>query len=285
MWDDRSELTRPVLVAAFEGWNDAAEAASGAVTWLHRRWDARRIAHVDPEEYFDFQAVRPRVHLVDGVTKELAWPENEFAAARVDGGDRDAVLLVGTEPSYRWRHFCDDVLDVVEAVGCEMVVTLGALLADTPHTRPPRITGTAGNDELARRLGLERSRYEGPTGIVGVLHDTCRRRGLPSVSLWAPVPHYVAGPPNPKATQALLDSVGRLLTASPATGELETAVEAWRQRVDAAVADDEETAEYVRRLEQRYDEEILESDLPSGEDLAAQIERFLSEEPDDDDPG
>lgn len=283
LWDDRPALTRPVLLGAFEGWNDAGEAASGAVDWLRHRWDAQRFARIDPDEYFDFQAVRPQVVLVDGVTRELRWPANECFAAHVGPGRRDAVLLAGVEPSYRWREFCADVVTVVEQTGCEMVVTLGALLADVPHTRPLRITGTAADEVLAKRLGLERSRYEGPTGIVGALHDTCRRRGLPSVSLWAPVPHYVANPPNPVATLALLEAVGRLLDAPTDTKELRGAAEAWRTRVDEAVADDDETAEYVSELERRYDDDVTDSDLPSGDELAAQIEQFLRDESDSED--
>lgn len=277
-WDDRPELSRPVLLAAFEGWNDAAEAASGAVDWLRHRWNARRFAHVDPEEYFDFQAVRPEVTLVNGETRELRWPTTECFAAEVGPGKRDAVLLTGIEPSYRWRAFCDDIVGIAKDTGCEMVVTLGALLADVPHTRPLRITGTAIDEDLARRLGLERSRYEGPTGIVGVLHEACRSAGLPSVSLWSPVPHYVANPPNPVATLVLLEAVGRLLDLPTDTAELQSAAQSWRAEVDRAVADDDETTEYVTELERRYDEEVTESDLPSGDELAAQIEQFLKGE-------
>jgi len=283
-WDERPELRRPVLIAAFEGWNDAAEAATSAVEWLRHRWAAERFARIDPDAFFDFQSVRPQVTLVDGVTRELRWPENQYFAAHpggANGSTRDAVLLSGVEPSYRWRDFCSEVVNVVAETKCEMVVTLGALLADVPHTRPLRITGTAGDDDLARRLGLERSRYEGPTGIVGVLHDACRSRGIPSVSLWAPVPHYVAGPPNPVATLALLDSVGRLLDTPTDTGELRSAAEAWRTRVDQALLDEDETRAYVAELEKRFDEEVTEADLPSGEELASQIEQFLRDESDD----
>lgn len=283
-WDERPELSRPVLLAAFEGWNDAAESATSATEWLRHRWDGRRCARIDAQEYFDFQSIRPQLVLTDGVTKELRWPANEFFAASATTGVHDAVLLTGTEPSFRWRDFCDEILEVIESTGCEMVVTLGALLADVPHTRPVRITGTAGDDQLARTLGLEHNRYEGPTGIVGVLHDTCRRRAIPSVSLWAPVPHYVANPPNPVATLALLDSVGRLLGSPTDTEELQAAADAWVAKVDEAVADDDETETYVRELEVRYDEALREEDLPSGEDLAVQIQDFLADE-DDENPG
>lgn len=284
VWDEHPELSRPVLLAAFEGWNDAAESATSATEWLRHRWDGRRFARIDAQEYFDFQSIRPQLVVADGVTKELRWPANEFFAASATTGVHDAVLLTGTEPSFRWRDFCDEILEVIENTGCEMIVTLGALLADVPHTRPVRITGTAGDDDLARRLGLERSRYEGPTGIVGVLHDTCRRREIPSVSLWAPVPHYVANPPNPVATLALLESVGRLLDSPTDTEELRTAADAWVKKVGEAVAEDDETETYVRELERRYDETLREEDLPTGEDLAAQIQNFLADE-DDEDPG
>lgn len=277
LWDERPELRRPVLVAAFEGWNDAAEAATNAVHWLRNRWESRRVAHIDPEDYFDFQSVRPQVVLVDGVTRELRWPDTDCFAARIARGERDAVLLLGVEPSYHWKRFCGDVLTMVRETGCEMVVTLGALLVDTPHTRPVRLTGTAGDPDLARRLGLERSRYEGPTGIVGVLHDTCRQAGVPSVSLWAAVPHYVANPPNPKATLALLEGVGRLVDAPTDSEDLVAAARVWEQRVSQAVAEDTETSAYVTELERRYDEGV-EEELPTGDDLAAEIQRFLEGE-------
>lgn len=281
-WDERPELRRPVMIAGFEGWNDAAEAASSAVDWLRRRWNSRQIASIDPEAYYDFQAVRPRVVLTDGFARELKWPENRCFAASLSDASRDAVLVSGVEPSYRWRGFCEEILTVARETGCEMVITLGALLADVPHTRPVRITGTAVDDEMARRLGLERSRYEGPTGIVGVLHDTCRAAGLPSVSLWAPVPHYVASPPNPMATLALLDAISQLLGTHTDTDELRSGVAAWQQRIDEAVAEDEETSVYVRELERRVDEEVMEEDLPTGDALAAQIEQFLREQDDTD---
>ncbi|MGH9004065.1 MAG: PAC2 family protein, partial [Acidimicrobiia bacterium] len=210
-WQDRPTLRRPVMVAAFEGWNDAADAASGALTWLRSRWRAQRMATIEPEEFFDFQVSRPQVSLVDGVTRQITWPANDVFSAHIEEVGRDMVLLSGVEPNLRWKTFCDTVLDVARETGCEMVVTLGALLADVPHTRPIRLTGTAADPELIERLGLSHSRYEGPTGIVGVLHDACRGAGFPSVSLWAPVPHYVASPPNPKATRALIERLAELI--------------------------------------------------------------------------
>jgi proteasome assembly chaperone (PAC2) family protein len=278
IWDDRPPLNRPVMVAAFEGWNDAADAASGAVTWLRRRLKATHIAHIDPEDFYDFQATRPEVSLVEGTTRKISWPANDCFAAHVEEVGRDLVLFSGVEPNLRWRTFCSTVIDVARQTGCEMVVTLGALLADVPHTRPTRLTGTAIDPELIARLGLSHSRYEGPTGIVGVLHDACREAGMPSVSLWAPVPHYVASPPNPKATRALLERLSDVLAMPIGLGDLAEAALAWEARVNELVGSDADIAAYVRQLEERDDDQIDESDLPSGDTLAAELERFLRDQ-------
>ncbi len=283
VWEERPEsLQRPVLVAGFEGWNDAADAASAAAQWIAQHGErATRVASMDPEEHFDFQARRPEVELVDGVTRAVNWPENVFSTVRFDG--RDLVVLRGIEPSYRWRSFCNAVLTVVHETGCEMVVTFGALLADVPHTRRVRITGTATDPELIRRLDLAQSRYEGPTGIVGVLHDACHRAGVPSVSLWAPVPHYIAAPPNPPATLGLLERFGSLLGLHLDVSRLEETVGTWRERVDEVAGDDDDVRSYVRKLEERYDAEEHEGaawgdQLPSGDELASELERFLREQ-------
>jgi proteasome assembly chaperone (PAC2) family protein len=271
-----------VLVAGFEGWNDAGDAASDAAGWLAERFGATRIAHIDPEAHFDFQSRRPEVELDDGVTRTIKWPANECFAVRIDGGDRDLVVLRGIEPHYRWRSFCRAVLRVADETGCEMVVTLGALLGDVPHTRPPVITGAATDPELIKELGLTRSRYEGPTGIVGVLHDACRDAGVVSASLWAPVPHYVATPPNPMATRALLDRLGRLVGIPLELDELDDLATAWRARVDEVVAEDDEVRAYVSKLEERADvQDVDEDDLPSGETLAAEFQRFLRDQRDE----
>ena len=277
-WQDRPSLQRPVMVAAFEGWNDAADAASGAVTWLRTRWRARPVASIDPEEFFDFQVSRPQVSLVDGVTRKITWPANDVFSAHIEEVGRDVVLLSGVEPNLRWKTFCETVLGVARETGCEMVVTLGALLADVPHTRPIRLTGTAADPELIDRLGLSHSRYEGPTGIVGVLHDACRGAGVPSVSLWAPVPHYVASPPNPKATRALIERLGELIGVPLGVGDLVEAAAAWEDRVNELVASDPDVSAYVRQLEERDDDQIDERDLPTGETLAAELERFLRDQ-------
>jgi proteasome assembly chaperone (PAC2) family protein len=271
-WEQRPDLRRPVLVAGFEGWNDAASAASEAAGWLTRQFGATKIASMDPEEHFDFQSSRPTVELVDGVTRDLKWPVNEFFAVPVDA--RDLVVLRGVEPNLRWPSFCREVLGVAGETGCEMVVTLGALLADVPHTRPVRVTGATTDPELMASLHLQRSRYEGPTGIVGVLHDTARAAGVSSASLWAPVPHYVSTPPNPLATRALLDRLGQLLGTAFELGELEELSQSWQTRVDEVVSQDDDVRTYVGQLEERYDTEE-ETDVPSGETLAAEVEQFL----------
>jgi len=278
IWEARPQLNRPVMVAAFEGWNDAADAASGAVDWLRRRLKATQIARIDPEEFYDFQSTRPEVSLIDGTTRKVSWPANEYYSARVDEVGRDLVLFSGVEPNLKWRTFCSTVIGVAKETGCEMVVTLGALLADVPHTRPTRLTGTAIDPELIARLGLSHSRYEGPTGIVGVLHDFCRQAGMPSVSLWAPVPHYVASPPNPKATRALLERLSDVLAIPIGLGDLAEASVAWEARVNELVGSDADIAAYVRQLEERNDDQLDEETLPSGDTLAAELERFLRDQ-------
>jgi proteasome assembly chaperone (PAC2) family protein len=277
-WEQRPELRRPVLVAGFEGWNDAASAASEAAGWLTRQFGATKVASMDPEEHFDFQSARPTVELVDGVTRDLTWPANEFFAVPVDA--RDIVVLRGVEPNLRWPSFCREVLGVASETGCEMVVTLGALLADVPHTRPVRVTGATTDPELMASLHLQRSRYEGPTGIVGVLHDTARATGVASASLWAPVPHYVSTPPNPLATRALLDRLAQLLGTSFELGDLDELSQAWQTRVDEVVSQDDDVRSYVGQLEERYDTEA-ETDIPSGEGLADEVEQFLRDRGDD----
>ena len=271
-WEQKPELRNPVLVAGFEGWNDAASAASQAADWLTGRFGATKVASIDPEEHYDFQSVRPTVELVDGVTRGLTWPANEFFAVPVGG--RDLVVLRGVEPNLRWPGFCSTVLDVAAETRCEMLVTLGALLADAPHTRPVRVTGATTEPEFMARLALQRSRYEGPTGIVGVLHDTARAAGVVSASLWAPVPHYVSTPPNPLATRALLDRLGQLLGTPFELDALDEQAREWRERVDEVVAQDDDVRTYVGQLEERYDAEA-ETDVPSGETLAAEVEQFL----------
>ena len=271
----RPTLHRPVLVSAFRGWNDVGQGASLAGGYLAKTWEARRFADVDPEGFFDFQATRPHVSLVDGVTRRIDWPENAFYHARVDSFDRDVVLLLGIEPNLRWRAFTGLVVNLARELGVELVVTLGALLADVPHTRPSPVTGAASDPKLVEELGLSTSRYEGPTGIVGVLHDACREAELPSASLWAAVPHYVSLTPSPRAALALCERLAQVMGGEIETGELERASAAYAEQVSEAVASDPDTATYVAELEQRADALGEEADIPSGDAIAAELTRFL----------
>jgi proteasome assembly chaperone (PAC2) family protein len=272
----RPALRRPILIAAFRGWNDGGQGASLAAGYLAKVWDARRFAEVDPEGFFDFQATRPQVRLEEGYTRRIDWPETVFYHARPDGLERDAVLLLGVEPNLRWRTFSALIVDFAKELEVELMVTLGALLADVPHTRDAPVTGSATDPALIEQLGLQASRYEGPTGIVGVVHDACKRAQIPSASLWAAVPHYVSLAPSPKAAAALCGRLGTLLGAEIDTAELDEAADAYVHQVSEAIASDEETAAYVEELERRADE-IDESDIPSGESLAAELSRFLRE--------
>lgn len=270
----RPSLERPTLIAAFRGWNDGGQGASLAAGYLAKLWGAERFAEIDPENFFDFQATRPHVTLEEGVTRRIDWPATVFYHGRPPSLDHDVVLLLGIEPNLRWRTFTDIVVDFARELGTELVVTLGALLADVPHTRPCPVTGTASDEQLVDRLGLSASRYEGPTGVVGVLHDACRRVDLPSVSFWAAVPHYVSLTPSPRAALALCERLSDLLGTEIETEELEEASNAYVEQVSEAVSSDPDTATYVEELETRADE-ILEEDVPSGEALAAELTRFL----------
>jgi proteasome assembly chaperone (PAC2) family protein len=266
-----------VLVAAFRGWNDGAQAASLAASFLAQAWEARRFADIDPEEFFDFQATRPHVALEDGLTRRIDRPETAVYHAAIPGTERDAVLALGIEPNLRWRTFSAEIVELAGDLGVELVVTLGALLADVPHTRPAPVTGSATDPKLVEELGLASSRYEGPTGIVGVVHDACRTTELPSASLWAAVPHYASLAASPKAALALCERLAGLLGTQFDLGDLERASEAYEQQVSEAVASDEETEAYVRQLEERRDALGDELDVPSGETLAAELTRFLRE--------
>jgi proteasome assembly chaperone (PAC2) family protein len=277
----RPSLERPVLIAAFRGWNDGGQGASLAAGYLAKTWDAHRFAEIDPEGFFDFQATRPHVRLEEGYTRRIDWPETVFFHGRPDGMNRDVVLLLGVEPNLRWRTFAALIVDFAKELGVELVVTLGELLADVPHTRPTPVTGSATDPELIERLGLQASRYEGPTGIVGVVHDACKRAKIPSASLWAAVPHYVSLTPSPRAAKALVDRLADLLGADVDTVELDEAAEAYATQVSEAVASDEETSAYVQDLERRVDELAEEADIPSGDAIAAELTRYLRERDND----
>jgi proteasome assembly chaperone (PAC2) family protein len=273
------QLRSPILVCAFAGWNDAAGSATTALTTAAESLDAELIAQIDPEEFFDFQANRPTIHLTEGQTREIEWPGNVLLAATPEGAERDLLLLAGTEPNLKWRTFSEGIAEVAEGLGVEMVVTLGALIADVAHTLPVPITGLASDVEMVERLGLARSNYEGPTGVVGVLHDACRRRGIPSASLWAAVPHYVAAVPNPKAALALLRRLEGLIGVAVEASGLEEESESYESQVSRAVAANPEIEELVKRLEQEQSERLdLEEDVPSGESLARDFERYLRQQ-------
>jgi len=278
IYERPSSLERPVLIGAFRGWNDGGQAATLAVGYLARLWGARKFADIDPELFVDFQATRPMVSLEDGRTRKIEWPENSFFRGRIPGVDRDAILLVGVEPNYRWRTFSEIVTELARDLGVELAVTLGALVADVPHTRASPVTGAATDPQLVDELGLQLSRYEGPTGIVGVLLDSCRRAGIPSVSLWAAVPHYVQLAPSPPAAKALCERLAGVLSTTIDVTELDEASEEYVEQVSQAVATDADTASYVEELERRSDSlELLEEsdDIVSGDALAAEISRFL----------
>ncbi|WP_330181123.1 PAC2 family protein [Nocardia sp. NBC_01503] len=275
---DLPTLRDPILVAAFEGWNDAADAASGAVEHLELIWDAQPLAELDSEDYYDYQVNRPTVRQVDGVTREIHWPSTMLSVCSPPGSDRDVVLLRGVEPNMRWRSFCNDLLEFIEQLDVSTVVILGALLADTPHTRPVPVTGTAYNKEAAERFNLEQTRYEGPTGITGVLQDACVRAGVPAISFWAAVPHYVSQPPNPKAVIALLHRVEDVLDVEVPLGGLPEQAEEWEGAVNEMTTGDEEIAEYVRSLEERGDAEVDLNEAMAkidGDAIAAEFEKYL----------
>src|ERR1700730_10924108 len=273
----RPALERPVLIAAFRGWNDGGQGASLAAGYLAKIWDAERFADLDPEGFYDFQATRPHVSLVDGMTRRIDWPENTFYHCRIPGTERDAVLLLGIEPNLRWRTFGDSIVGLARELGVELVITLGALLAAVPHTRPAPVTGSATDPQLIEQLGLEASRYEGPTGIVGIVHDACRVADIASVSLWAAVPHYVSLAPSPRAALALCERLGELIDAEIDTTELQEAASSYAEQVSEAGATDEETASYVLELEQRVDAIEEPDELPSGDTIAAELTRYLRE--------
>ncbi|GAC70309.1 PAC2 family protein [Gordonia soli] len=271
-------LRRPVLLAAFEGWNDAGDAASNAVEHLALTWDALPLVEIDSDEYYDFQVNRPTVKQVDGVTRRIEWPTTSISYCSPAGGDRDIVLVRGIEPNMRWRAFCAEIVDLARDLEVETTVILGALLADTPHTRPVPVTGSAYSSEAAARYNLAESRYEGPTGITGVLQDLFVQSGMPAVSFWAAVPHYVSTPPNPKATVALLQRVEEVLDIEVPLGTLPDQAEEWERAVTEMTEDDEEIADYVRGLEERGDAEVDADEMIAkidGDALAAEFERYL----------
>jgi predicted ATP-grasp superfamily ATP-dependent carboligase len=277
IWDRRPDgLRAPAMVCAFQGWNDAGDAASSAVSFLASALNARRFARIDSEEFYDFQANRPCVRFADGGKREIVWPSVEVFEAPAPRAPRDLVLVQGVEPSMRWRSFSANLIDLAEALGVQVVVSLGALLGDVPHTRPVAITGHASDPALVERLGMQPSTYEGPTGIVGILHSACSEAGMPTASLWAGVPHYVAAAANPKAALALVRRVEGLIGVSVDVSELESAAADYERQVDRAVQSDPDILAFVEGLEQRAEnEERSPEEVPSGDILAREFQRFL----------
>lgn len=279
-YHSRPQLRQPVMVVAFQGWSDAGDAATSSVAYLRTLWNAEVFATVDAEEFYDFQAHRPQVKINEDGIREITWPTTDFATAQVPGATRDVVLLLGIEPSMRWPTFCDLVMDVARTCGVELVVALGALLAGRPHTRPIRVSGSASSAEIAARYGLATPRYEGPTGIAGVVIDACRRADIDAVTLWGWVPHYLHGGPSPPAALALLQRLGTLLDFAIDLSELEQHARAHDVRVSEAVRSDPDIVATVEELERQADAEDL-NDIPSVDELAAEVERFLRNQPGD----
>jgi proteasome assembly chaperone (PAC2) family protein len=275
IWESRPDgLRAPALICAFSGWNDAGDAASAALTFIGESLGAERFARLDPEDFYDFQSTRPQIRTAEG-TREILWPGVEIFAARIPRAPRDLILLSGAEPSMRWRTFCGLIVDLAEVLGTQLVVTLGALLADVPHSRPVAITGLASDDQLVERLGLSAATYEGPTGITGVLHSACAEAGIPSASLWATVPHYIAAAPNPKGALALVRKLEGLVGVSVDASDLEQASVEYERQVNLAVQSDPDVQAFVERLEQASGEEQDTGEVPSGDTIAREFQRFL----------
>ncbi len=276
-WNYRPDhLRAPALICGFKGWNDAGDAASSAVSFVGEALGAREFATIDPEDFYDFQATRPRIKLTDTQVRAIEWPDVRLYEARIPRAPRDLILLTGHEPSFRWRTFTGLIVELAEAIGVQLVVTLGALLADVPHTRPVSVTGFATDPSLVSRLSLTTSSYEGPTGIVGVVHDACHNAGLPSASLWAAVPHYIAASPNPKASLALIRKLEGLVGVVIDAGELESAAADYERQVNAAVQHDPDIQAFVEKLEAAASEEQADVfDMPSGDSIERDLQRFL----------
>jgi proteasome assembly chaperone (PAC2) family protein len=269
-WDEHPPVREPVIIAAFAGWNDAGDAATGAIRYLAEHYEADRIAELDPEEFFDFTAARPHVGLDDDGERTITWPSTELFLVSLPD-DRDVVLVVGTEPHLRWRTFSDELVGAAQQLGCRLFVTLGAMVAEVPHSRPVRVVGSVTDPKLQEELDLPPSTYEGPTGIVGVLTSACRDAGLATGSLWAAVPTYVPAAPSPKAALALVEQTARVLGTWLPTTDLEIAASSYERQVSELVAEDDETADYVRTLEDNHDRDI---DQP-GRSLVEEVERYL----------
>jgi proteasome assembly chaperone (PAC2) family protein len=283
---DRTEdLRRPLIIMAFAGWNDAAESATAAARYLGQIWPSRPLASIDPEEFYHFGMSRPYVRFKAGsrTEREITWPATEFSLAQPPSVDRDIIVGVAIEPHLKWRTYCDAILRLARTCSTSLVLTLGALLAEVPHTRPVRLNGSSYDSEFSARLGLRPTRYEGPTGIVGVLHTTCRELSIPTASLWANVPHYISGIENPKASMALVRRVLALINAEADLSDLEESTRQFEQNLEEIVSQNAKIAEYVKKLERKKPEEEDEAaepkdELPPSGDLVAEIEQFLRQQ-------
>jgi proteasome assembly chaperone (PAC2) family protein len=272
---DLPRLVEPVMIAAFEGWNDAGEAASTALEHLELSWDATPLASIDPEEYYDFQVTRPHVRLADGVTRKIEWQTTRLSVAKLPGTERHVVLVNGIEPNLRWKGFCRELLGYVEELGVTKVITLGALLTDTPHTRPTPVSGISYDKSSAGQMQVEPSSYQGPTGIVGVFQNACVEAGVPAMSFWASVPHYVSQARVPKAAVALLHRVEEVLDVEVPLGGLPEQAEEWERTVSEMAEADDEVREYVRQLEEQAEAESDALPEADGDTIAADFERYL----------
>ena len=282
IWESRPDgLRAPAIVCAFSGWNDAGDAASAALTFIGESLNAERFARIDPEDFYDFQSTRPQIGFGDDGKRQITWPGVEIFAARVPRAPRDLILVQGPEPSMRWGTFCRHIIDLAEALGTQLVVTMGALLADVPHSLPVSITGLSSDPGLVEKLGVAETTYEGPTGIVGVLHTACAEAGLPAASLWASVPHYVAAAPNPKAALALVRKIETLVAVSVDATDLENATNDYERQVSRAVQSDPEVQAFVERLEEAAGQDTTAlgpGELPSGDAIASEFQRFLRQQ-------
>jgi predicted ATP-grasp superfamily ATP-dependent carboligase len=277
-WSRRPQLRAPVLLVAFGGWSDAGDAATTAVSFLGEAWNADPFATLDPEHFYDFSVTRPHVQFDENDERIVTWPENVFASAHVPGTDLDVITLVGVEPQLRWRTFCEQIIGLARLFGAERLITFGALLAEVPHARPVSIFGIGHDSAATSALNLLPSRYEGPTGITGALQTACREAGMTAASLWAAVPTYVPSAPSPKAALALVERASTMLGVDADTSELRDAADAYENEVSELVDDDEDTSDYVRQLEQRYDADeprLLPEDAPR---LVEELERFLRDQ-------
>jgi hypothetical protein len=274
LWERDAALDRPIVVVAFKGLFDAGQAATSALSWLRDRNPDERIATTDPETFYDFQQERPEVRLRDDGSRYVVWPENDWHALHLERPGRDLVVCAGVEPHLRWRAFCDGIVEVTRRTGSDMVVTIGSMVGLVPHSRPFPVTGSSTTRALAERLGLGVPSYEGPTGVIGALHDVLGREHIPTISLRVSIPHYVPAPPNPKATRALLQRFEQVTGARTGFTHMDGLAADWEHQVDSAATDDPQVAGYVRKLEAQYDETET---LPSGDDLAAELEAYLRE--------